>query len=498
MLLRGQNLVGYRHYPDDIVDEFIRLSVKNGIDVFRIFDALNDVRNMQVAIHSAKKYGAHVQGTICYTTSPVHTIEGFADLAAELEKLGCNSICIKDMAGLISPKAATELVKAIKNKIMIPLDLHSHCSSGMAPISYFTAAEAGVDILDTAFSAFSWGTSQPPTESMAAALKNTPYDTGLDLQKLYEVGEHFAAFSEKYRPMLTTEATRPNINVLLHQIPGGMLSNLVSQLREQNALDRLGEVWEEVPKVRADMGYPPLVTPTSQLVATQAVLNVLAGARYKKVTKEVKDYLMGFYGRPPGEINEEVRKLVIDNTSPVSVRPADLLKPELEKFRDDGRKLGIIHKEEDVITYALYPQVALKFLKGEVKEESMQPALRAQSSDAMSAEFPTEFSVDVDGEVFNIKITSVIGKSIEVDKPKKTVELVKGSVVSPMSGMVLSIKVKVGDRVKEGTLVAMIEAMKMQNEVHSPLAGTVKSVMTYEGEVVSAGNVLIVVEPDDK
>jgi pyruvate carboxylase subunit B len=428
----------------------------------------------------------------------VHTIEGFADLAFELEKLGCNSICIKDMAGLISPTAASELVRAIKNKIMIPLDLHSHCSSGMAPISYFAAAEAGVDILDTAFSAFSWGTSQPPTESMAAALKNTPYDTGLDLQKLYEVGEHFAAFSEKYRPMLTSEATRPNINVLLHQIPGGMLSNLVSQLREQNALDKLGQVWEEVPRVRADMGYPPLVTPTSQLVGTQAVLNVMAGARYKKVTKEVKDYLMGYYGRPPGEVNEEVRKLVVDKAQPISNRPADLLKPELEKARNDGRKLGVIHKEEDVITYALYPQVAVKFLRGELKEESMQPAHKAQSSDSTAAEFPTEFSVDVDGEVFNIKITSVVGKTIEVDKPRKAVEPAKGSVVSPMSGMVLSIKVKVGDRVKEGDLVAMIEAMKMQNEVHSPMAGTVKSIMTYEGEVVSAGNVLIVVGPDDK
>lgn len=498
MLLRGQNLVGYRHYPDDVVDEFIRLSVKNGVDVFRIFDALNDVRNMQTAIQSAKKYGAHVQGTICYTTSPVHTIEGFADLAVELEKLGCNSICIKDMAGLISPTAATELVKAIKNKVMIPLDLHSHCSSGMAPISYFAAAEAGVDILDTAFSAFSWGTSQPPTESMVAALKNTPYDTGLDLQKLYEIGEHFAAFSEKYRPMLTNEATRPNVNVLLHQIPGGMLSNLVSQLREQNALDKLGEVWEEVPRVRADLGYPPLVTPTSQLVGTQAVLNVMAGERYKKVTKEVKDYLMGYYGRPPGEVSEAVRTLVIDNVQPISVRPADLLKPELEKARDDGRKLGVIHKEEDVVTYALYPQVAVKFLRGEVKEEAMQPAYRTQASESMAAEFPSEFSVDVDGEVFNIKITSVIGNSIEVDKPRKSAEPAKGSIVSPMSGMVLSIKVKVGGRVKEGDLVAMIEAMKMQNEVHSPLAGKVKSIMTYEGEVVSAGNVLIVVEPDDK
>ncbi len=501
MLLRGQNLVGYRHYPDDVVREFIRLAVKNGIDVIRIFDALNDIRNMELAISEAKKQGAHVQGTICYTISPVHTIEGFAALAVELEKLGCESICIKDMAGLISPKAAVELVKAIKSKVKIPLDLHSHCSSGMAPMSYYAATEAGVDILDTAFSAFSWGTSQPPTEGMVASLKDTPYDTGLDLQKLYEIGEHFAAFSEKYRPLLTAEATRPNINVLLHQIPGGMLSNLVSQLREQNALNKLSEVWEEVPRVRADLGYPPLVTPTSQLVGTQAVLNVISGGRYKKVTKEVKDYLLGYYGRPPGEVNEDVRKLVINDAAPITVRPADLLPPELDKLREDGRKLGIIHKEEDLITYALYPQVAVKFLRGEVKEETIQPAAapKAQASDATAAEFPTEFSVDVDGEVFNIKISSILGKPVEVEKPaRKPVEVSRGSVTSPMSGMVLSIKVKVGDRVKEGDLVAMIEAMKMQNEIRSPVGGVVKAVMSYEGEVVSAGNVLVVVEPDDK
>jgi pyruvate carboxylase subunit B len=242
MLLRGQNLVGYRHYSDDIVEEFIRLSVKNGIDIFRVFDALNDIRNMEYPINVANSYKAHVQGTICYTTSPVHTIESFANLAVELERLGCESICIKDMAGLITPKAATDLVKAIKQKVHIPLDLHSHCSSGMAPMSYYAAALAGVDILDTAFSAFSWGTSQPPTESTVAALKGTAYDTGLDLEILYEIGEQFAALAPKYHSLLTAEATRPNINVLLHQIPGGMISNLVSQLKEQNALDKLAAV----------------------------------------------------------------------------------------------------------------------------------------------------------------------------------------------------------------------------------------------------------------
>lgn len=499
MLLRGQNLVGYRHYPDDVVEEFIRLAVKNGIDVFRVFDALNDVRNMESVIKALKWYRVHIQGTICYTVSPVHTIAGFTKLAMELEKLGCDSICIKDMAGLISPRMAGDLIKAIKEEVFIPIDLHSHCSSGMAPQSYYAAAEAGADILDTAFSSFAWGTSQPPTEGMVASLKDTPFDTGLDLQKLYEIGEHFAALTEKYRPLLTSEAVRPNVNVLLHQIPGGMLSNLVSQLREQKALDKFSEVLEEVPRVRADLGYPPLVTPTSQLVGIQAVLNVLTGERYKKVTKEVKDYLMGYYGRPPAEVNEDIRKMVIGDNSPIDVRPAELLKPELEKLREDGHKLGILHKEEDLITYALYPQVAVKFLRGELKEEEIRPSRKPQASETSAAEFPTEFNVDVDGEVFNIKISSVVGKPIDVERPRKKpeAEVAKGSVVSTMSGMVLSIKVKVGDRVQEGDLVAMIEAMKMQNEIHTPHSGVVKAIMTFEGEVINSGNVLMVIEQTD-
>ena len=498
MLLRGQNLVGYRHYPDDVVNEFIRLAVKNGVDVFRVFDALNDIRNMESVIRALKFYHVHIQGTICYTTSPVHNIQGFTKMAMELEKLGCDSICIKDMAGLISPKNAADLIKAIKDEVFIPICLHSHCSSGMAPMSYFAAAVAGVDILDTAFSAFSWGTSQPPTESMVAALKDTPYDTGLDLQKLYEIGESFAALSEKYKSLLTPEATRPNVNVLLHQIPGGMLSNLVSQLREQSALDKLGKVLEEVPRVREDMGYPPLVTPTSQMVGTQAVLNILSGGRYLKVNKEIKDYLLGYYGRPPGEVNEEIRKLVVGDTVPINVRPADLIRPELEKLKADGHQLGIIHKEEDLITYALYPQVAVKFLRGELKEEAIQTAAKPRAYGTAAAEFPTEFAVDVDGEVFNIKISPTMGKPIDVEKPRKSRSVTKGSVVSPMSGMVLSIKVKEGERVKEGDLLAMIEAMKMQNEVHSPVNGVIKEIMSYEGEVVSSGDILIVVEPSDK
>jgi len=498
MLLRGQNLVGYRHYSDDVLREFIRLSVKNGMDIFRIFDALNDLRNMELSIKVAKEYGAHVQGTISYTTSPVHSTEKFVEMANSLEHMGCDSLCIKDMAGLISPATASELVKAIKQKVSIPLNIHSHCSSGMAPISLFAAAEAGVDIIDTAFSPFGWGTSHPPTESMVASFKDTPYDTGLDLELLYEIGEYFATVSAKYRMLFTAEATRPSVNVLLHQIPGGMLSNLVSQLREQNALDKFGDVIEEIPRVRADLGYPPLVTPTSQIVGIQAVLNVLAGERYKQVTQEVRNYLLGQYGRPPGEINEEIRHQVIGDESPIGVRPADLLEPELGKMRDEGHKLGIVHQDEDVVTYALYPQVAVKFLRGEMKEEIIASPAEVGGALSSAADLPMEFSVDVDGEVFNVKIASVMGKTIDVEKPKGLAELPEGAVVSPMQGMILAVKVKVGDRVEKDNVVIMIEAMKMQNEVRTPKSGEVKEILVYEGEIVNSGDALIVIEPDDQ
>ncbi len=499
MLLRGQNLVGYRHYADDVLREFIRLSVKNGVDVFRIFDALNDLRNMQLSIEVAKEYKAHVQGTISYTTSPVHSNEKFADMAKDLEDLGCDSVCIKDMAGLISPAAAIDLVTTVKKKAKIPISLHSHCSSGMAPSSYYAAATAGVDMLDTAFSAFGWGTSQPPTESVAAFFKDTPYDTGFDLQLLYEIGEYFAELSGKYRMLFTAETTRPSVNVLLHQIPGGMLSNLVSQLREQNAMDKYNEVLEEIPRVRADLGYPPLVTPTSQVVGIQAVLNVLAGERYKQVTQEVRNYLLGQYGRPPGEINEEVRKQVIGDEKPIDVRPADLLVPELEKLKAEAQKLGILNKEEDLITYALYPQVAEKFLKGEMTEEKLPSvADMVPASGGGGGDLPVEFSVDVDGEVFNVKVAGVMGKTVSAQKAAQPVELPPGAVTSPMQGMILSVKVKVGDKVETGDVVMTIEAMKMQNDVKSTHGGVVKEIMTYQGEVVNNGDLLMVVEPDDE
>jgi len=493
MLLRGQNLVGYRHYADDAVREFVRLSVKNGIDIFRVFDALNDIRNMESSIAAIKEFGGEVQGVICYTTSPVHTLEGFAEMAAELEERGCDAICIKDMAGLISPQAAEDLVRLIKGRVRIPVDLHSHCSSGMAPISYFAAARAGVDILDTAFSAFGWGASQPPTESMVASLHGMSCDTGLDLAKLNEINEYFLNLVNKYQMLFTAEATRPNASVLLHQIPGGMISNLVSQMKEQKALDRLPEVYAEVPRVRADLGYPPLVTPTSQVVGTQAVLNVLSGERYKQVTRETKNYFLGLYGRPAGPINEEVRHPIIGDEQPVIVRPADLLPPEMEKAKEELGKLGLLKKEEDAVTYAIYPEITVKFLRGESKEEALPSAAAPVATSQPLA--PAEFSVDVDGEIFNVRVSPVNGgKTVtSAPAPSKPAAAQKGSVVAPMNGMILSVKVKSGDKVEQGDIVATIEAMKMVSDITAPTDGIVTEVFAYEGELVNAKDVILVI-----
>jgi len=374
MLLRGQNLVGYRHYADDVVEEFVRLAIKNGIEVFRIFDALNDVRNMTSAIAAAKKGKAHVQGTICYTVSPVHTVESFVQMGIELENTGCDSICIKDMAGLITPKAVTELAHALKKAVQAPLSLHSHCTSGVAPFSYQAAVEAGVDILDTALGPFSGGTSQPPTEAMVAALQGTPFDTGLDLNLLARISGRLTPLREKYKGLLDPIAERPDINVFLHQIPGGMLSNLLSQLKEQKKAEKYPDVLKEIPRVRKDLGYPPLVTPTSQIVGTQAVINVILGKRYASVTKEVKEYCLGYYGRTPAPIDSEIREKIIGKETPIECRPADLIKPHLGTLRQEAEKMGILKKEEDLVTYALYPNVAVKFLRGEIKEEAIPGA----------------------------------------------------------------------------------------------------------------------------
>ncbi|SDX68660.1 oxaloacetate decarboxylase, alpha subunit [Acetomicrobium thermoterrenum DSM 13490] len=359
MLLRGQNIVGYKHYPDDVVREFVKRAVGNGLDIIRVFDALNDLRNMEVAADQVKKEGAHLQLSICYTISPVHTLESFAQLAQEMKAMGADSICIKDMAGLLSPVAAYRLVKAIKEKCDLPVQVHTHYTSGMGSMAYLAAILAGADVVDCAISPFSMGTSQPPTESLVASLKDSIYDTGIELQDLVPIANHFKEVRKKNEDLIVG-LTGVDINVLIYQIPGGMYSNLVSQLKEQNALDKLDSVLKEVPKVRREMGYPPLVTPTSQIVGTQATLNVLVGKRWHMVPNEVKMYFLGYYGKPPASVDPEVAKKVIGEEKPITCRPGEILPPGLEEARKAVESW--ILQPEDVLSYALFPNVAKDFL----------------------------------------------------------------------------------------------------------------------------------------
>ena len=492
MLVRGQNLVGYKHYPDDIVTKFIEKSYENGVDNFRVFDALNDVRNMEQCIKVAKQQGAHVQGTLSYTISPVHNVDTFVEIAKELEALECDSLAIKDMAGLITPASVYELVSRLKEETDLLIDLHSHCTSGMTPVSYYAACQAGVDILDTAISPLAWGTSQPPTESIVAALQGTEFDTGLDLKVLNQINKYFEDIREKYGSLIDPISERIDTDVLLYQIPGGMLSNLISQLKEQNALDRYNDVLDEMPRVRADMGYPPLVTPTSQIVGIQSVMNVLSGERYKTVSNEVKEYMKGNYGRSPAPVNKEIYKKIIGDEEPIECRPADLLEPEFDKFKKEGEAEGLIKCEEDVITLALYPAVAKKFLKGEAQEEELLPAQQLVESNQLSA-IPTEYAVEVDGDVFDVKIIPTGFMEIE-ETEKGPFTPVEGGITSSMQGMVLKIKVNVGDKVTKGSVVAVLEAMKMENDIQAESDGVVEEIFVSEGDTVNAGDTLMVIK----
>jgi len=495
MLLRGQNLVGYRHYSDDVVDKFVAAAHKNGVDVFRVFDALNDIRNMKRSMDQVKLAGAHLQGTICYTTSPVHNNGTFIEMAKELAAQECDSICIKDMAGLIMPEAARELITGIKKAVEIKVCLHSHSTSGIAPMSYQAAVEAGVDILDTAMSPFSMGTSQPPTESIVAALKGTPYDTGIDLLRLRNVRNTCLQVREKYGGLINPISERVDSDVLIYQLPGGMISNLVSQLQEQDALNRMDEVLAEIPRVREDLGYPPLVTPTSQIVGTQAVLNVLVnGERYRNVTKEVKDYIHGLYGKSPAPVSENIRHQIIGNDSVITVRPADLLEPSYEKLKAEATAAGLVKKEEDILTYILYPAIAPAFLKGERQQE---PLPQKQTVMQPRTDVPSEMEVEVDGEVFTVRIVSVGGSRVDVASvaPQKIPRgEFEGGIKSNMQGMVLKVSVSRGSVVKKGDTLIVLEAMKMENPIHSPIDGQVTEIFVDTGDVVQSGDVLLVVQ----
>lgn len=364
MLLRGQNLLGYRHYPDDVVEEFVKKSIENGIDIIRVFDALNDPRNVRASIKATKKYGGHAQAAISYTTSPVHNNNYYVQLAKELEKMGVDSICIKDMSGILLPYPAEELIKELKKAVKVPIEVHSHFTSGIANQTYMKAIEAGADIIDTAISPLGNGTSQPATEPMIASLKGSKYyPNEINMDLLLEVSEYFKGLRDKYieEGLLNIKLLNVDVNTLIYQVPGGMLSNLVSQLKSQGREDKFEEVLKEVPKVREDFGYPPLVTPMSQMVGTQAVFNVLLGERYKMVPTEAKNYVKGLYGKPTLPISEEIKKIIIGDEEVYTGRPADLMEPQLEQFKDEIKQY--IEQEEDVLTYAVFPQVALEFFK---------------------------------------------------------------------------------------------------------------------------------------
>ncbi len=407
MLLRGQNIVGYRNYPDDIVEKFISCSIRRGIQIFRIFDALNDVRNMRWAMEVAQREGGHVQATICYTISPVHTIEGFVELGKELAGMGADSICIKDMAGLISPYAAYELTRQLKAAVSLPVQLHSHYTSGMAATAYIKAAEAGVDIVDTAISPLALSTSQPATETIVSMMRGTSRDTGLDLGLLSEIAAYFAEVRSHYAAY-ESGLNGVDVRVLRYQIPGGMLSNLVAQLREQGAESRYEEVLAEVPRVRAELGYPPLVTPSSQLVGTQATLNVLFGARYKMVPQEVKNYVKGMYGRPPAPIDPEIKKLIIGDEEPIDVRPADLLEPGFEKAKAEIGNLA--QNDEDVISYALFPQVARAFFERRAKGELQPVAAPAKPAPAPAKESKEKEPSATPRKAFSYSMWKIAGR----------------------------------------------------------------------------------------
>ena len=363
MLLRGQNLLGYKHYPDDVVVEFVKKAVGNGIDIIRIFDALNDVRNLETAMKATVQEGAHAQPGLSFTTSPIHDTKHYVDLAKTMESMGASSISVKDMAGLLTPYYAYELITALKAAVRVPIQLHSHYTSGLASMTYIKGIEAGADIVDCAISPLAMGTSQPPTEPLVATLKGTPYDTGLNLELLSEISDYFKKLREKYLAsgLLDPKMLAVDVNALIYQVPGGMLSNLVSQLKQQNKMELYDEVLKEVPKVRKELGYPPLVTPTSQIVGTQAALNVMMGERYEMITKETKAYVRGEYGKPPVEISQEIRKRIIGDEEVITCRPADLLQPALDIYRAEITEY--MEQDEDILSYALFPQVAVNYFK---------------------------------------------------------------------------------------------------------------------------------------
>ena len=530
-LIRGQNLVSKRNFADDVVELFVKHAARSGVDVFRVFDPLNDLRNMEASIAAALKAKKKVQGALCYAISPAHNLELWGSLAKGLVNLGCHEIVIKDTSGLLSPQAGWELVTTLKHAVKVPIDVHSHCSSGMAPMAYMAAVEAGAEVLDVAMSPLAWGASQPAAESVVAALEGGEYDTGLDLARMWDAQRDVEDLKRRHIEHLSPVADRVDASILRYHMPGLMIDDIYRQLAERNATDRLNEVLDEANHVRRHIGYPPLVAPLRQMIASQAVYNILGGERYQTVTQELKDYLHGLYGRPPAPVDQELRRLVIGRDEPITIRPADLLEPQVENARGQVRKLGFEPTDDMVLIHLMFPKLAPDYARGPepAKSDGQKPAPARVETPAppsppepppepvaVTASAPTrsaEFEVEVEGEVFKVRVS---GAGLSVGLPTRsawgpqqdanappgvlapherghpaTPKFGEGTVLAPMQGLIVKVPVKPGDEVKLGDVVAVLEAMKMQNDIVTTVAGKVTGIYVREGEVVTPNQPLL-------
>jgi pyruvate carboxylase subunit B len=519
-LIRGQNLVSSRNFADDTVELFVKHAAKSGVDVFRVFDPLNDLRNMETAIAAALKAKKKVQGTLCYAISPAHSIELWISIAKGLANMGCHEIVIKDTSGLLSPQATWELVSALKETVKIPVDVHSHCSTGMAPMAYMAAVEAGADILDVAMSPLAWGASQPAAESVVAALQGGEYDTGFDLERMWAANTAVEVLKREHLEDLSRFADRVDADILRYHMPGLMLEDIYRQLDSHEAGGRIREVLEDANRVRLELGYPPLVAPIRQMIAAQAVYNVIGGERYATVTQELKDYLQGLYGRPPVPADPELRRLVLGREEPITIRPADLLEPQVEGARQQLKKMGMEVTDDAVLIQLLFPNLAQSYRRkdratAEPKKavapaapvaDTPPPAKADPAPAAQPAPAPAvttaEFEVEVEGEVFKVRVTGA-GMSVmpaaggaapgQAAARASAPRAGDGTVVAPMQGLIVKIPIRAGDEVKLGDVVAVLEAMKMQNDIVTTVAGKVRDIYVTEGEVVTPNQPLLAI-----
>ena len=505
MLFRGQNILGYRHYADDLVEKFVERAAFNGVDVFRVFDAMNDMRNLECAIAAVRAHEKHAQGTISFTISPVYTIDSWLDMGRRIEDMGADSLCIKDMAGLLRPYVAYELVSKLKKSLSIPIHMQCHATTGLSTATYLKAIEAGIDNVDTAISSMSMTYGHSPTETLVAILEGTARDTELDIVLLEEIAGYFREVRKKY---VDFEGSLRGIDsrILVAQVPGGMLTNLENQLREQNAIDRIDEVLDEIPRVREDLGFIPLVTPTSQIVGTQAVLNILTGERYKSITKETEGVLRGEYGAPPADMNLALQEKALDGDEIVTCRPADLLSPEFDAQRAELLDLAaeqnftVDNETDDTLTYALFPQVGLRFLKNRGDSEAFEPrpGLGDNGHASEQASDSGVYTVEVEGTAYSVKVTDEDElRWREVTEPEVHTYVAPQSTVktttvpAPLTGTVFKVLIKKGDVVNEGDVIIVLEAMKMETEISSPRAGQVDNIYVNAGDMINVGEALI-------